>query len=72
MPKPVHRNVTEVGQRDPAPPMTADEAMDMLSAAVQHAVAFVMAAEAAQAAEVTAVQGSQSHERTARAKRPTT
>ncbi len=52
-----------------ASPMTADEAMDILSAAMQRAVARIMAAEAAQA---TAVQGSQSQERTARAKRPTT
>jgi len=51
-----------------ASPMTADEAMDILSAAMQRAVARIMAAEA----EATAVQGSQSQERTARAKRPTT
>jgi len=66
MPKPVHRNATEARQSDPAPPMSADEAMDILSAAVQRAVARIMATEAAEAAKqtthaVNAAERSQSH-----------
>jgi len=52
-----------------ASPMTADEAMDILSAAVQRLVAFNMAAEAAEAAQgtkqdahaVSTAERSQSH-----------
>lgn len=49
-----------------ASPMTADEAMDILSAAMQRAVARIMAAEAAEAAKqdtnvVNAAEESQSH-----------
>ncbi len=51
MPKPVHPNATGAGQRDTAPTMTADEAMDILSGYHQRAVARIMAAEAAQAAD---------------------
>ncbi len=47
-------------------PMTADEAMDIVSAAVQRLVAFNMAAEAAQATEqnaqaVSGAEESQTH-----------
>ncbi len=51
MPKPVHRNATRTRQNDPPPPMSADEAMDILSGYHQRAVARIMAAEAAQAAQ---------------------
>jgi len=49
-----------------ASPMTADEAMDILSAAVQRLVAFIMAAEAAQGTKqdahaVSTAERSQSH-----------
>jgi len=51
MPKPVHPNATRTRQNDPTPPMTADEAMDILSGYHQRAVARIMTAEAAQAAD---------------------
>ncbi len=66
MPKPVHRNATRTRQNDPPPPMSADEAMDILSAAMQRAVARIMAAEAAQGTKqdahaVSTAERSQSH-----------
>jgi len=66
MPKPVHPNATRACESDPVAPMTADEAMDILSAAVQRAVARIMAAEAAQGTKqdahaVNAAKRSQSH-----------
>ncbi len=70
MPKPVKPNATGARQSDPAPTMSADEAMDILSAARQRAITWIMAAESAEAAAqataqdadaVSAVEGSQSH-----------
>ncbi len=66
MPKPVHPNATRACESDPVPPMTPDEAMDILSAAVQRLVAFNMAAEAAQGTKqdahaVSTAERSESH-----------